>query len=140
MPVCKYPMTGRQRTTTSPSRTSSSRKTPCVDGCCGPMLTVSSSRVSVPSADSSGDVSVPTIDAPCDGEVDGLCAERFGAPQRMPEPVVGHHEPPQVRMAVEADAEQIEHLALVPVGARDDRRDARRLGVRARLEAQPGVS
>ncbi len=36
MPVCRYPMSGTALTTVSPSRTSSSRSTPCVDGCCGP--------------------------------------------------------------------------------------------------------
>src|SRR5713226_9348761 len=39
-------MTGRHLTTTSPSRVSSSRSTPWVDGCWGPMFTVSSSRFS----------------------------------------------------------------------------------------------
>src|SRR3954451_8265927 len=31
-------MIGSQLTTRSPSRTNLSRSTPCVDGCCGPML------------------------------------------------------------------------------------------------------
>ena len=32
-------MTGRTSVTVSPSSSSTSRSTPCVDGCCGPMLT-----------------------------------------------------------------------------------------------------
>src|SRR5579872_1103080 len=38
-------MTGVQLTTVSPSRVSTSRSTPCVEGCCGPMFrTISSLR------------------------------------------------------------------------------------------------
>src|SRR5205085_12335763 len=40
-------MSGTHLTTISPSRTSSSRKTPCVEGCCGPneiVICVSSGR------------------------------------------------------------------------------------------------
>src|SRR4051794_26055278 len=120
-------MIGRQLTTTSPSSLSSSRSTPCVDGCCGPMLTVSSSRRS----------SVVAIYPPCHGEVHGLAAERLGSPQRMPLPGVWQHDPPQVWVALEADAKQVEHLALVPVGARHARRQARRLAIGGSLDPQP---
>src|ERR671931_416164 len=105
-------MTGRHWTTTSPSSTSSSRSTPCVDGCCGPMLTVNSSRCSLR-------VSVAAIHVSGDGEVDRLGAERLGPAQRVALPVVGQHDAAQVRVTVEADPEQVEHLALVPVGAGD---------------------
>src|SRR5918998_6549225 len=37
-PQCRYPMCGMHRTTVSPSSSSTSRSTPCVAGCCGPML------------------------------------------------------------------------------------------------------
>src|SRR5688500_12748594 len=37
-PQCRYPTWGMQRTTVSPSSSSTSRSTPCVAGCCGPML------------------------------------------------------------------------------------------------------
>ena len=40
MPVCRKPMVGDTETTVSPSSSSTSRSTPCVLGCCGPMLTV----------------------------------------------------------------------------------------------------
>ena len=37
IPVCRYPISGVALITVSPSSTSSSRNTPCVDGCCGPI-------------------------------------------------------------------------------------------------------
>src|SRR3954451_20040892 len=40
MPVCRKPTVGDTETTVSPSSSSTSRSTPCVLGCCGPMLTV----------------------------------------------------------------------------------------------------
>src|SRR5919199_3274933 len=122
-------MTGRQRTTTSPSSTSSSRSTPWVDGCCGPMLTVSSSRCSsgltssveptswvlVPGVPGRTSASARTIDVSRDGEVDGLRPEGFGASQRVALPVIGQHDALQVGVALEANTEQVEQLALVPV-------------------------
>src|SRR5579864_3573360 len=114
-------MTGRQRTTTSPSSVSSNRSTPCVEGCCGPMLTVSRSR------------SLTAIDPPRDGEVDGLAAERLSPPQREPFPAVRQHDPRQIGVTLEVDAKQIKELPLVPVGAWNLRRDARCLTVRGRL-------
>src|SRR6266446_4834928 len=38
IPVCKYPRSGIAFTTVSPSSSNKMRSTPCVDGCCGPML------------------------------------------------------------------------------------------------------
>src|ERR671913_2460750 len=40
MPVCRYPIVGAADTIVSPSSSSTRRSTPCVLGCCGPMLTV----------------------------------------------------------------------------------------------------
>src|SRR5918911_382714 len=102
-------MTGRQCTTTSPSSTSSTRSTPCVDGCWGPMLTFSSSRASGLA------VSVTRVHAPRHGEVDGLRAERLGASKRMAAPFVGQHDASQLGVALKVDTEQVVHLALVPV-------------------------
>src|SRR5207253_4200516 len=42
MPRCRYPITTSASTTFSPSRRSTTRSTPCVLGCCGPMLITSS--------------------------------------------------------------------------------------------------
>src|SRR6187399_2789702 len=40
MPVCRKPIVGSADTMFSPSSSSTRRSTPCVLGCCGPMLTV----------------------------------------------------------------------------------------------------
>src|SRR6188508_346732 len=40
MPVCRKPIVGSADTMLSPSSSSTSLSTPCVLGCCGPMLTV----------------------------------------------------------------------------------------------------
>src|SRR4051794_5188902 len=100
-------MTGRHLTTTSPSRVSSRRRTPWVDGCCGPILTVRSSRLSV--------ASIMRVHLASHGEIHRLAAERLGAPQRMTFPVVGQHDARKVRVPLEADAEEVIDLALVPV-------------------------
>src|SRR2546425_3497137 len=128
-------MTGRHLTTTSPSSTSSRRSTPCVDGCWGPMLTLSSSRRSVAWTVAAPEASIGGIHPPRDGEVDGLRAKRLCASERVAAPIVGQHDALQVRMADERDPEEVEQLALVPVGARHDRGEAGRLAICARLEA-----
>src|SRR5882762_7558729 len=38
IPVWRYPRSGTAFTTVSPSSSSKMRSTPCVEGCCGPML------------------------------------------------------------------------------------------------------
>src|SRR5215212_5834590 len=40
IPVWRYPIVGDIARTVSPSSSSTRRSTPCVLGCCGPMLTV----------------------------------------------------------------------------------------------------
>src|SRR5687767_5816573 len=40
IPVWRYPISGMALITVSPSSSTASRNTPCVDGCCGAMLTV----------------------------------------------------------------------------------------------------
>src|SRR5579864_8423203 len=121
-------MTGRQWTTTSPSRVSSRRSTPCVDGCCGPMLTVSSSRLSG---------SVSAIRLPRHGEVDGLTAKWLGAPERVALPFVRQHDPLEIWMSLELNPEQVKELALVPIRARNCWRETGCLSIRRRLDAQP---
>src|ERR1700730_16360172 len=121
-------MTGRQWTTVSPSSTSSSRSTPCVDGCCGPMSMVSSSRSSV-----------RAINPSRDREVDRLTTQWLGSSQGVALPVVGQHDPLQIWMALELDAKQVEDFAFIPVRAWHERRNTRRVLVGARLEPQPRV-
>jgi len=57
----------------------------------------------------------------------GLPFERVVLAQRMADPLVGHQDTRHVGVAVEADAEQVEHLALVPVGRHPDAAGRRRL-------------
>src|SRR5438477_315987 len=83
--------------------------------------------------------SLVAIRSPGHGEIDRLCAERLGAAQREAPPFVGQHDAPQVRVALEGETEQIEQLALVPVGAGHDGGDAGRRAVRSRLEPHPRV-
>src|SRR6266567_4013678 len=125
-------MTGRHLTTTSPSSVNSRRSTPCVDGCWGPMLIVSSSRGSAASV-------VVAIDLSRYRKVDRLRAERLCSPQRVALPVVGQHDAAQLRVALEFDAEQVVQLAFEPVRAGYQRGDARRFAIGAGLEAQPGA-
>src|ERR1700736_6462578 len=100
-------MMGRQWTTISPSSTSSSRSTPCVDGCCGPMLIVISSRSSAAGTELVVR-SVSAIHLSGYREIDGLAAERLGASERVALPVVGQHDPLQIRVALKLDTKQVE--------------------------------
>src|ERR1051325_1974111 len=121
-------MTGRHLTATSPSRTSSRRSTPCVDGCCGPMLMVRSSRSSV-----------SAINPSRYREIDGLAAQGLSSSQGVALPIVGQHDPLQIGMARELDAKQVEDFAFIPVRARHNRGDARGLLVSSGFESEPRV-
>src|SRR5260370_31620065 len=103
---------------TSPPNTSSNRSSPWVDGCCGPMLTVSSSRPpsSARTSAEGESTSVPAIGLPCHREINRLRAERLRAAQGVAAPVVGEHDAAQIGVALELNAEEVEELALVPVG------------------------
>src|SRR5919201_4340300 len=59
------------------------------------------------------------------GEPDGLAPNGVVLAERVTLPVVVHQDPAGVRMALEADAEQIPCLTLVPVGRGPDRDEAR---------------
>src|SRR6185503_10897696 len=125
MPVCRKPIVGSADTMLSPSSSSTSLNTPCVLGCCGPMLTV------IVSLRNSGMHSLP-----CSWRLrvpGGVLASQPHVPrkffgrelqwrprrrvlanlhrvvfaQRMPDPVVGHQDPPKIRMTVEADPDQV---------------------------------
>src|SRR5258708_19362783 len=99
------------------------------------MLTVSSSRSS-PVSTGAGR-SIVAIDLPCDREVDGLRAERFGAAQGVAAPLVGKHDAAQIGVALKVDAEEVKELALVPVGAGDNSGNAGSVPAGARLEPKP---
>src|SRR3990170_5654320 len=140
MPVCRKPTSGMQLTMRSPSSSSSSRSTPCVLGCCGPMLSsiVSPCRarsetrcfnsstvisrvevgIAVRSLASVGFAPVDLVEV--EGELHFFVAQGMVLAQRVSDPVVGHQNPAQVGMAAEGDAEHVIHLPLVPVGGRVD--------------------
>src|SRR5512141_1152700 len=122
MPRCRYPITTSQSTTRSPSSLSTTRSTPWVLGCCGPMLMTSSS---VSKSDwlmdllDVGGVLVRPQLQPFGRVFHQQLArslERIVLPLRMPLPLVGHQDPPQVGMPREAHPEHVPHLALEPVG------------------------
>src|SRR6266513_2017006 len=104
-------MIGLTSRTTSPSRVQKRRRTPCVAGCCGPMLTVNSSVSG--STSSAGVSAVPVIGSSSsewmtgsviparqlvlvEREQDRLAAHREVAPLREALVVLGHEDPPQV--------------------------------------------
>src|ERR1044071_8095681 len=116
-------MMGSTSTTISPSRSSVRRRTPCVDGCCGPMLRVMSC---VCGADPSGIVGLAKstrlmLPAPLFlglvGDIlavahpDKLLRLLVVLPHRIPGPVLGQEHAAQVRVAFELDAVHVEHLA-----------------------------
>src|SRR5947207_4032131 len=151
IPVCRYPMVGMHDLIVSPSSSSTRRSTPCVLGCCGPMLTVivsvRSSAIGLmrPFQAISLDVRSELMFADFKRLV-GL--HRFAnlhgivLPRRMPFPVFGHEQPPQVAMPREDDPKHVPHLALGPPSrwphALDGRHDAVDLRRRdADLHTQP---
>src|SRR5262249_12800432 len=126
MPRCRYPMTTSASTTFSPSRRSTTRSTPCVLGCCGPML-ITSSRVSdIWPWMICGLVNVgffPRLAQlqPVDRILHQQLArafERMVLALRISLPVFRHQDPPAIGMAGEIHAEHVEHFALEPVRRR----------------------
>src|SRR5881394_2724210 len=111
-------MIGRARTTVSPSSSSATRSTPCVEGCCGPMLRV---MVSVRTGLDLARLKLPELGrghgAPrrvvCERHL--FVAERGILAQRPAHPVLGQENAREVRVPGELDAEEVEGLALVPV-------------------------
>src|SRR2546430_1622841 len=130
---------------TSPSVRRTSRSTPWVLGCCGPMLTsISSVRTSNSMTVGSGVVairgsvkvaiiisgfatlrrSVQVPHASAKRRETGLSPanpvvlqrELVVLPQRVPDPVFGQQDPRRVRVPHEPHPAQVVHLALVPVG------------------------
>src|SRR5258708_9806479 len=121
MPVCRKPMSGVARVMISPSSSIMTRSTPCVEGCCGPMLRVirlrlTSSGVGCASAiptfvSSSRMVHLFVLIAVL------VAVHRVVLAQRVALPIGRHHDAAQVGVVGEADPEQIEGLTLIPVGA-----------------------
>src|SRR6185295_2370407 len=154
MPRCRYPITTSASTTFSPSRRSTTRSTPCVLGCCGPML-ITSSLVS-----NIAPCTVPPVSRALPVLLNvGLLArlaqlqpvfrvfhqqltgpfERIVLALREPLPVVGHQDAAAIGVVGKVHAEHVVDLAFEPVRCRPhagDRRD-RLLLADARLQPHP---
>src|SRR5688572_17930232 len=116
----------------SPSMVRPTRSTPWVDGCCGPRLMNIWSVLSCFSGRTSGAALV--IEAVLD--VDVVLA------QRVPDQEVRGEDLRQVGVPVELDAQEVEQLALLPVGALEESGQAGDAGVVARqlaLDEDPGA-
>src|SRR5437868_14995958 len=134
-------MSGSASRTTSPSSFSRTRRTPCVLGCCGPMLS-STQSVGGSCSGPNGSCAGPGPNGSCAGPgPNGSCTTRVSATDRvglqpfkllvteddrlgegdvvlaqwMAFLALRHQEPSQVRVAIARHAEQIPALPSVPV-------------------------
>src|SRR5215203_2264944 len=134
---CKYPITGSQRTTVSPSSSRMRRKRPCIAGCCGPMFMsmVSSPNSSLMSGLTrrplAGSVRAPSCSARRSSpsillpqSLEGSLGAYLEALEQrvVVEVVLPHIRPSQVGMTGESDPEHVVGLPLVPIGRRIDPR------------------
>src|SRR3990172_5877893 len=107
-------MYGTASSTISPSVLSTSRSTPWVLGCCGPMFTSSSS---VRTSNSTCSGSVRSIDIGLlhpDPVV--LGRHLVVLAQRVSLPILGTENPLEVRVTRKPDPREVKHLPFVPVG------------------------
>src|SRR5665648_1189880 len=124
-------MTGMTSLTSSPSSVTTRRSTPCVLGCCGPMLTTTSlkarpstSEPSPRAVDSSIRRSASLTASSGSGVANWLgirvVLRRVDVvfAQRVADEVVLEQDAAQVGMTEVPDPEHVPRLALVPVGAR----------------------
>src|SRR6266540_654577 len=163
---CRYPTSGIAFFRTSPSVSTMKLMTPWVDGCCGPKLRTISSlsrstrrRMSFSMSFLSGLrggvglgrrrlLRLRRVVEPLQLDEWVLADVRDAVPaarllvvlaERVADPVVGEHDPAEVRVAREVHAEEVVHLALEPVrGLPDhlDRGDRRRGAVRLDLQLE----
>src|SRR6185312_1324326 len=117
-------MSGTALTMISPSTVNPTRSTPCVDGCCGPRLMNIWSVLSLPTVSLSGWTGALFIVAVLDVGV--VLAQRVSLQE------VGGQDLGQVRMSLVGHAEQVEDLALLPVGRLEQAGQRRRGGGVAR--------
>src|SRR6185295_17310382 len=152
IPRCRYPITTSASTTFSPSRRSTTRSTPCVLGCCGPML-ITSSLVSniaprtVPGVSRALPVllnvglfarlaQLEPVDRVFHQQLAGAF-ERIVLPLRKALPVVGHQDAPPIGVAREVHPEHVVDLALEPVRGRPEAGDRRHRLVLGDLQLDP---
>src|SRR5262245_50933770 len=108
-------MCGMTFITVSPSSSSTSRSTPCVLGCCGPIFSVSVSVAAM-----SGHIFHVVIQ-----EDRPVADQRIVLAQRVAYPVVRSEDTAQVGMVGERDPEEVIDLALTPVGVSKQPREGR---------------
>src|SRR5574337_1556507 len=111
-------MYGMTSVTTSPSSFNMRRSTPCVLGCCGPMLTYISSIVSgICSAISisCGFICLPQLKTSLHRLVRNQPFVLIILAQRVPHPVLRGQDPSEVRMTIETNPHHVEGLPFVPV-------------------------
>src|SRR5271156_4715428 len=110
--------------TRSPSSFSFTRSTPCVEGCCGPMLRIISSApstvVSISAVELCRVGSMQILLAAINSQVffhPGLILRQdvVVLAQRISHPLFGQQHAAQIRMAVKANPEHVENFALEPV-------------------------
>src|SRR6185437_10485066 len=127
-------MSGTALTMVSPSSVSTRRRVVCVAGCCGPKLRVYRNSWSAPamSLGTSCSTGISTFRTRDGLEVVAfaITAERVVFSQRKCGEFARHQDAAQVRVAVEADAEHVEHLALHPIGPLPQRHHRRQFGFR----------
>src|SRR5947199_10649585 len=130
-------MSGIASFMTSPSARTTKRSTPCVEGCCGPMLRVMSSVESPPSAcgrcTSTSKPVRPILRRLQEAFARGrdavvLLGLDEVLAQRVARPVLRHEDAAEIGMPLEGHAQEIEDLALLPLGVAPDARDARHDG------------
>src|SRR5208283_2090835 len=107
-------MTQSVPSTFSPSSLRITRRTPCVDGCCGPMLRTSSVESRNVASGIRGSLSAFDAQVLLNPAL-VLLKNRIILPQRVALPLIGQQDPVHVRVSGEFDAEHIEHFALQPV-------------------------
>src|SRR5487761_255130 len=117
-------MCGVTSDTISPSVRSTSRNTPCVLGCCGPMFTSISSVRTSNSMMRGSSTCVAMTDLPLSCP-DAVVLQRHLVifAQGMPYPVFRAEYAPQVGVSGEQDAGQIVNFAFVPIGRAPDAAD-----------------
>src|SRR3989304_3019852 len=107
----------------SPSRITRSRNTPCVDGCCGPMLTTNGS-VLIGTELASPEAGVFLREA-LEAGAEAARERAEVLAQRVAGKAVPEEQPLQARVSLEPDAQQVVRLALLQVGAVPNRNDGR---------------
>src|SRR6185369_7484020 len=137
----RYPMSGIASFMTSPSARTTKRSTPCVDGCCGPIESVMSSVTTPPSAaerctstSKPARLIVLNLEEAFPRRRNAMVFLRLDEvlAERMARPVLRHEDAAKVRVAREVHAEEVEHLALLPVGRAPDARHRHDDGIVAR--------